>query len=428
MKTISLYIILFALCISPVLCQERETPPTGGTPRDFNLPEYSTEEFSNGMKLVMIPWGNIPKATISMVVRTGNIHEGENEVWLSDVVGDMLEEGSTSLTGNEIADRLAGMGGELNISVSPHTTTLSTSVLYEFAPEAISILADVLINPSFPESELQRLLDNRKRDLSVSLTRPRPQAMQDFYKTIYPDHSYGRIYPTSDMLDSYSMDNIKSFYENNFGAKRTTVYIAGMFNEEAVNSSVNDALYSWREGPEIFYPEANPKIARSISILDRPDAPQSTLMMGLPVADPSSPDWIPLAVTNTLLGGSFGSRITSNIREDKGYTYSPSAAVNANYRTAVWYEQADVTTSVTGPSLREITFEIDRLQNEPPSQEELNGIKNYMAGIFVLQSPKQVSDMTKKYIRQEEMTIVIVGDKKKIEEQIEEYEEASKKF
>jgi len=441
---------------------KKETPPPGGEPKDFTLPEKTVVNYDNGLQLVMIPWGAIPKATVSVIIKTGNIHEGEDQIWLSDLVGDMLEEGSTSKSANEIADEIAGMGGGLNIGVGQHTTNAGTSVLYEFTPDAIKLIADVLMNPAFPESELDRLIKDRQRQVNVSLTRPQPKARQAFMSTIYPDHPYGRIYPTEELLSTYTIDGIKEFYNNNYGAQRTTIYVAGKFNEAEVKKAVEATLAKWRKGTEPGYPVAEPHTTDSIQIIDRPGAPQSTLMFGLPVADPSDPDWIPLSVTNALLGGSFGSRITRNIREDKGYTYSPSSSVNANYKSAVWYEQADVTTDVTGPSLREITKEIYRLQDEAPSAEELEGIQNYQAGIFVLQNstpngiigqmvlmdihqldesylsnyvknlyavtPKQVQDITKKYLTPEKMTLVLVGDKKVIEKQIEEYERDKEQY
>src|SRR5690606_29017705 len=182
--------------------------------------------------------------------------------------------------------------------------------------------------------------------------------------------------------------------------------------------------------------------------------PQSTIIYGLPTIDPSNPDYLTLDITNSLLGGSFGSRITSNIREDKGYTYSPYSNLQSNYKTGVWYESADVTSQYTGASLEEIKKEIIKLQDSVPSQEELNGIKNYEAGVFVLQNsspggiigqlsfldmhglpeswlenkvdrimsitPEQVSEMTKKYIRPKEMTLIIVGDKEKVKMQVKE--------
>src|SRR5690606_7188571 len=129
-----------------------------------------------------------------------------------------------------------------------------------------------------------------------------------------------------------------------------------------------------------------PSTTNEIAVIDRPNAPQTTIMLGLPTLDPSKEDYVPLAVTNSLLGGSFGSRITSNIREDKGYTYSPRSVISTGYRVALWYEQADVTSEHTGASLQEISKEIKRLQSEPPSAEELKGIQNYEAGVFVLQN------------------------------------------
>jgi predicted Zn-dependent peptidase len=174
--------------------------------------------------------------------------------------------------------------------------------------------------------------------------------------------------------------------------------------------------------------------------------------MGLPVAGPTSSDNVPLVVTNALLGGSFGSRITSNIREQKGYTYSPTSQVSRRYHDAYWAEIADVTTVSTGPALKEIFGEIERLQKEAPGATELKGVQSYLSGLFVIQnstrqaligqlryvdlqglgddylknfvqnvnagSPEQVQQMTAKYIKPELMTIVVVGDKAKITEQL----------
>ncbi|MFY0687471.1 MAG: insulinase family protein [Cyclobacteriaceae bacterium] len=434
----------------------KELPPVGGEPKGFTLPPKQTFNLDNGLSGVMIPWGAIPKATIKMVIKTGNINEAADEVWLSDLTADLMQEGSINRDGNQIADAMAGMGGDLSIGVGPHTTTLTASVLYEYVPDAVALMGEVLTSPSFPEEELERLINDRKRQLSVSKTQPGPLAYEQFFANVYPDHSYGRYFPTAEMLDGFTIDKLKSFYDKNFGAQRTTVYIAGKFDATSAQEAVTQAFEGWKKGEPSNYPLATPQTGGKIDMIDRPDAPQSTLIVGLPVIDPSNPDYVSLDITNSLLGGSFGSRITSNIREDKGYTYSPFSTINDRYKTAVWYEKADVTTDVTGPSLREITKEIYRLQDEVPSKEELDGIKNYEAGIYVLQNstssgiinqlsylntydlpetfltekvkniyavtPEKVSEMVKQYIRPEDMTVVIVGDKAKIQEQIDQYE------
>ncbi|HZJ20716.1 MAG TPA: pitrilysin family protein [Pricia sp.] len=434
--------------------KEKEQPPKGGEPKDFTLPEKEVVQFDNGLTLVMVPYGSIPKATIRFSIKTGNIDEKENEVWLSDLMADLMEEGSTTKNAQQIAEGMAGMGGNLNIGVRPHTSSISSSVLYEFAPEAIALMADVLENPEWPEKELGRLKNDMKRDLAVRLAEPDAQASSEFFAELYPDHPYGRIYPTDEMIDSYSVADIKNFYDKNIGAQRTTVYVAGNFDAEKVRNAVEKSLSDWRKGTPSDYSVAQPATNGEVKIIDRPGAPQSTIYYGLPVVGPSNEDYMALDVTNSLLGGSFASRITSNIREDKGYTYSPYSALDANYKSGVWYEVADVTTEHTGASLKEIQKEIERLQKEPPSQEEMDGIINYESGLFVLRNstpdgiigqliflnthdldesfltnkvknmravtPEKVQEMTQKYIKPENMTLIVVGDKKKIENQIQE--------
>lgn len=446
--------LILVLSTTIINAQEKELPPVGGEPKDFKLPVKEVIKYDNGLTLVLVPYGSIPKSTIRFNIKTGNINEKENQVWLSDLMADLLEEGSTTKSAKQIADEMASMGGNLNISVGVHASSISSSVLYEFAPNAIELMADVLKNPKWPVEELDRLKDDMKRNLAVSLSRPRAQATRDFFAEIYPDHPYGRYYPTDEMIDSYSVEDIKQFYEQNFGAQRTTIYVAGNFDKDKVKAAVENTMLDWRAGMESNYPIANPVTSNTIKIIDRPNAPQSTIYYGLPVIDPSNEDYIALDITNSILGGSFASRITSNIREDKGYTYSPRSSIQDNYKSGVWYESADVTTEHTGASLSEIQKEIEKLQNEPPSKEEMEGIINYESGIYVLQNstpngiigqlifldthdldesfltdkvknmhaitPEKVQEMTKKYIRPEKMTLIVVGDKIKIENQLQE--------
>lgn len=453
MKKILFTFVAALLSLGSLSAQDKEMPPQGGTPKNFNLPDKEVITFDNGLELVLIPYGSIPKASIQFSIKTGNINENAEQVWLCDLMADLMEEGSTTMSSRQVADAMAGMGGNLNIGVGVHTSSLSTSVLYEFAPEAIKLMADVLRNPAFPEAELERLKSDMKRSLAVQLSRPRAQAQRDFLAAIYPDHPYGRVYPEDDMIDSYTVADIKDFYDAQFGAKRTTIYVAGNFDADAIKEAVETALGDWREGIEANYPIAQVASSPQVKIIDRPGAPQSTIFYGLPVPDPSDPDYLALDITNSILGGSFASRITSNIREDKGYTYSPTSIMASNYKTGLWYERADVTTEHTGASLDEIKKEITRLQEEPPSAEELEGIINYESGIFVLQnsspngiigqlifldtheldesfltnkvqnmhavSPEQVSELTRKYIRPQDMFLIVVGDKEKIEDQIE---------
>jgi len=456
------FIYILSFLVSTVLLAQKEIPPAGGTPKNFKIPQKTEINLDNGLTIVMVPYGSLPKVTVRAIVKTGNIHEGPNQIWLADLMADLMKEGTTTKSAKELSLAAANMGGEINVNVAPNQTFASGEVLSEFGPDLVNLIADVMLNPAFPESEIPRLVNDMKRNLSVQLSRPQPIAREKFNDMLFGDHPYGNFYPTEEMLDSYTIADVKQFYDDNFGAKRTTVYVAGVFDADNMRKAIENAFSTWKPGPEVSFDVPEITAKPGVDVIDRPGAPQSTIVMGLPVVDPSNPDYIPLSVTNYLLGGSFASRITSNIREDKGYTYSPRSTVDTKYGSGVWYEEADVTTDVTGPSLKEISYEINKLRNEAPTDEELDGIKNYRAGVFVLQnsspagiigqlafldlhglddsylenyvknvyavSPEQVKEMTEKYLDYEKMTIVVVGDKKVIDKQLDDYQKEIENF
>ena len=380
---------LALLLAAPLLAQQApapQQPPAGGTPHDFRLPEGRTFTLPNGMGVTMVPYGAVPKVFIGLYVRSGNLNETNGETWLADLTGDLMKEGTTSRTAEQVAADAGAMGGTVDIGVGLDETTISGSVLAESAPAFVRLLADVVRNPRLPASELPRLKADRARNLAVALQDPGQTTEARFAAMLYGAHPYGRTFPTPEQLNGYTVEQVRAFWTANFGAQRSHLYVVGRFDARGVEAAVREAFGSWAQGPAPLVNVPQPHSTRDLMLLDRPGAPQSTLAIGLSVPDPSSPDWIPLQVTNSLLGGSFASRITANIREDKGYTYSPYSAISVHYRDANWIQHADVTTNVTGPSLHEIFGEIDRLRGEAPSADELSGIQNYRAGIFVLQN------------------------------------------
>ena len=450
-KTMILAAGLALVSILPARAQ-KQTPPEGSAPKDFTLPARSTIILENGLRLTMVPYGTVPKVQIRAVVRAGNINEAANEVWLADLMGDLLKEGTTTRTAKQIARDAARLGGNVTVSVGDDQTSVTGDVLSEFAPEMAALMADVLCNPAFPDSELARVKNDKLRELAIQKTDPNAIAVEKFRAVMYPDHPYGRVFPTEAMLSGYTIAQVRDFYAANFGAERTHIFVAGKFDQKKMEDAVRKSFSGWTRGtpPATNVPKTSSK--RAIHIVDRPGAPQSTVYIGLTVIDPSNPDYRALVLTNSLLGGSFASRITSNIRENKGYTYSPGSMVSSRFRDAYWAEFASVTTGVTGPAIKEILFEINRLQESPPTAEELLGFKNYLSGTFVLQNsnpggiinqlvflnlhglpdsylgeyvkaihavtPEQVQKMAQTYLRDEEMVIVIAGDRKKIEKQL----------
>jgi predicted Zn-dependent peptidase len=462
MKRISRFALASALAVTSAATAQtaptprpKQAPPEPGAPKGFSVPRPTTITLENGLGVTLVQYGTVPKATINLGVRTGNVDEKANEVWLADLMGEMLSEGTATRSASKIAEDVARMGGELDITVGENRIDIGGDVLSEFASEMVALVADVARNPRFPESELSRLQADKARELSIVKSQPQPLAQEKFRAVLYGDHPYGRLFPTEAMLQGYTIAQVKGFYERNFGAARSRVYVVGRFDQAAVEAAIRKAFGDWKKGAAPNTTKPSPKSERAVYLIDRPGAPQSTINIGMPVIDPSNPDWDRLYLMNVLLGGSFASRITSNIREAKGYTYSPQGQLSSRYRDAYWIEIADVTTGVTGPALKEILGEVEKLQGEPPTEKELKAFQNYRAGVFVLQNssrpgiigqlefvdlhglpadylngyvgriyavtPAQVQEMAKKYIRDDAATIVIVGDKKVIEEQVKEF-------
>jgi predicted Zn-dependent peptidase len=450
-----LAIVLLAASVTTgvaIGAQVKQLPPAPGAPKDFVIPSPKRFTLSNGLPVTMVPFGQVPKVTIQLVVQAANVHEQKNQVWLADLTGNMMEEGTTALTADALAREFAAMGGQLGISVGQDTTSISTGVLADHGSKAVQLIADVAGHPRFPESELARVKANMVRDLAIRKSSPQSVAEEKFSELMYGDHPYGRVFPTEAMLSGYTLDEVRTFHRNHFTAGRARLYVAGVFDAAAMEASIRKAFDPWARGASVTPPPKPSARAGGFALIDRAGAPQSTVMLGLKVVDPSHADWVALEVADSLLGGSFASRITANIREQKGYTYSPYSALDSHPGDARWYEAADVTTNVTGPSLKEIFFEIERLRKEAPSADELQGIKNNLAGVFVVQNasrggvlgrlafvdqhglgdqylatyvkrvmavtPDDVRRVASQYLTPDKMTLVVVGDTKSVQEQV----------
>jgi zinc protease len=455
MKRLILPVTIATLALNavPALAQApREKPPVPGTPKDFTLAAVRSFALPNGLEVTMAPYGMTPKIAVRLVLRTGNIDETPETTWLSDLTRDLMLEGTTTRSAQQIAEEAARYGGAVVFNVGMNESSIGADVLSEFGPDMVWLIADIARNPRFPESELARLKANRVRQVTVAKSRQQQLANEKFLAVLYPNHPYGRLFPSEAQLQSYTIAQVRGFHAANYGASRAHVYVVGRFDAPAMEAAIRQSFSDWQPGSTPAFNAPTPKTARVIHIVDRPGAVQSTIYLGLPVVDPSHPDYVALRVTDAILGGSFGSRITSNIREQKGYTYSPFSTINPFLKNAYWAEIADVTTNVTGPSLKEIFLEIDRLQSEPPPVEELQSIQKYLAGIFVLQNssrngiinqlqftelhglgenylrdlvrkiyavtPADVQRVAREYLKDDTMTIVIAGDRRVIEEQI----------
>lgn len=430
----------------------KEAPPAPSAPRVVKLPAPERFKLQNGVEVTLVHFGAVPKVSISAIVRTGDI-DNQGKRWLPDLVADLMKEGTQLRSSADIANSAAAMGGELGVASGDDTSSVGLDILSERSVDAIRLIGEVLMQPLLPESELPRLKQDYLRGLSVQRSQAQALASVAFSELIYGAHPYANTLPTEEMIQGYGIDDIRSFYRSNFGARRTHIYVVGQFERKAIEATIREVFSSWDAGPEPTRLPASASTGAKLKLIERPNSPQSTLMLGLPVIDATHPDFMALSVMNTVLGGSLTSRITSNIRENKGWAYSPSASVGTHYRTATWAQSADVSSAHSGAAIAEILKEIATLQASPPSTAELDAAKNYRNGLFVLSTstrggllaqyafmnlqglpddwlstfvqrmyavtPQQVSDAASKYLSPEKMSLVIVGDLKTVKPQLE---------
>jgi zinc protease len=383
--TAALAALSMALAPAPLFAQADPAQPVPGPTPAFSLPDVETFRLANGMQVTMVPYGVAPKVSISLRIEAGNVNEGEN-TWLADLMGSMLTEGAGGRSGADIAGAAASMGGQLGANVGVHETNVGIDVLSEHAADAVRLVADVATRPNFPAAEFDRVKQNLARGRAVALSQPGAVAEAVLARAYYGAHPYGRLFPSEQQLAGYTLDQVRQFHAANFGARRARLYIAGRFDAAAVRAAVEQAFSGWMAGPERLSLPPRPTRGPQLLLVNRPGAPQTTMRIAFPAANAGGEGDIQARVMNALLGGSFTSRITQNIREAKGYTYSPGSGIRFRPDDALWVFQADVTTNDTGAALREVFNEVKRLQSEAPPAEEAGGMATWLGGTFILQN------------------------------------------
>ena len=427
-------------------------PPTVEALAPYRLPERHRLALDNGLRATLVDVGAVPKAHVRLALRAGGLNERAGKTGLAVLVSRFLKEGTRELDAAELAERVAGLGGRLDVHVDDDATTLEAQVLSESVPELLALLGEVVRQPAMPEDELPRLQAELLREIDIARSQPDTLAVERFQAALYGEHPYGRTLPAVADVEALTIDDVRTFAAEELGARRASIYVAGRFDLEAADVALRASFAGWAPGAEPLLLPPQPRSERAIHLADRPGAEQSTLRLGLPVAAARDADYVALVVTDALLGGAFMSRITLNLREDKGYTYSPRSALALRYRDAHWVEAADVTTEFTGASLHEIFAEIERLRGEPPPADELRGVQTYVAGSHVVRgatpsgvlnqlafldfhelgdahaeefvervyavTAEHVRRVAEQQLRAEAMTIAIAGDATVIREQI----------
>jgi len=258
-------------------------------------------------------------------------------------------------------------------------------------PKIVELMADVARNASFPPDEVELARNNALQGLMARESTPEFLAQKALAKAVYGDHPYHVVAPTKETLQAATAAQLAQEHARRFRPDRALLVIVGDFQTPAVQAAISRHFGPWAAtGAALPETPASPAAgARRLYVVPRPGSVQSQIVMGRPAATVTDPGYYPLLVANTIYAGSFGSRLVENIREDKGYTYSPGGGISAREKGGYLTVRADVRTEVTAATLAEIFYEQDRLAATLPTEEELSRAKRYQTGLYLLRNQIQ---------------------------------------
>ena len=369
------------------------TPPPPGPARPIQWPSIIESKLGNGLTVVLVPLHNVPKITAELSFLAGRGTAYKTEPGVAQLAARVANEGTATRTSIEIKQQLRSIGGALTIGVDNDATTMTASSLADFAPKLLDLLSDVARHPAYPQSEVALAKTNLAQEIEEQRSTPDFLAQEELDKALFGAHPYGFTVPDPASIKNVSRASLKTFAATYYAPNNATLVVVGDFEPAAMRAEVERAFGSWKRVP---LPPA-PKVVlpirdkRQIYVIDRPGSVQSTIIIGAPAPPRRSPDYIPLRTTNMIYGGSFYSRLTRNIREGKGYTYSPYSTANLRRAAGSFETGASVRNEVTGPTILEMLYELDRMRVEPVTAEELDSAKTYSIGGMELELEAQSS-------------------------------------
>ena len=453
-----------ALCVSAA-AQPLKPRPAVPAPKPFAAPKVEERTYGNGMRLALLPFSATPTARIELVIRSGAADESVNQPGVAPMVAQLLLEGTVSRSGESIArlvSDLGAVGGALSVSTSSHETVVGVDVLPDGAPAMVELIADLVRHPSFPAAALERVKSNTLRGIQVQRTQADWLAGSRTNSLLFPGNPLDRI-PRESEIQSITRETIVGFHRENYVPGRTRLYVGGTFDRGAVERAANQGFGDWpgRNAPPVALPQPTLRAQTTgvdrpvIHLIDRPGATQARVQVSVPVVDQGHPDQFVLNQINMLMGSMQTARIVANIRERHGYSYNIHTRLVRRPGSTQWIVAGDITNNVVGLALREILGEIARLRTEAPSREELGGFQSFMSGILIQEnstargvieslrwmdvygvkpsffgtfiqdvhrvSPDAIRQIAGRYLIPERMTVVVVGDRKALLAQLQEF-------
>ncbi len=423
------------------------------------LPKPSETKLSNGLQVMILENHKLPTFTMQMYVLSGGFADPTDSIGAAQFTASLLREGTTTRNSKQIAEQVDALGASLNAAASLTSTssTITSGGLVENFDQVMTLFSDVILHPTFPADEFNKLKSRQLQSLRVQRGQPNFLAGEMNAKVMFGTHPAGRFSLTAEQLNKLTPEVLQKFHAVHYKPNNAIFVIVGDVNPAQVTAKLEKYFAEWKSGDvtaTAIPPVPNPGSSK-VYLVDRPGSVQTNLVLSHPSIKRDDPDYYALFVLNQILGGNASARLFLNLREDKGYTYGAYSRFSAlKYRGTVT-AQTEVRSEVTGESVKELLYEFNRLRAEKVSDSDLENAKRTIVGGFALELespqsiltdyltakiygfpadywdtyPQKISAVTaddlqrvaEKYLAADKLQIIAVGDASKVADALKKY-------
>ncbi|MDB5959844.1 MAG: zinc protease [Massilia sp.] len=450
----------FAPCVQAADVKLPADMPAYGKDKPIPAPKIARKTLANGLQVWVVERNGVPRVDYVLAVRgAGYTADDKDHPGFANLMAGLLNEGTAKRDSRAIAEAAQGMGGSVGASTTVDGMLVSANAVTSRAGDMMGLLAEVARHPSFPDKEVALAKANALQSLKVQEATPGFRAERAISKAVYGDHPYGRVQPTAESITSSTDAMLRAEHARRFRPDAALLVITGRIKQADAMALAVKAFGDWKaEGAPLPATPPAPAAARPQRVLlERNGSVQSTIRLGSPGIAATTADFVPMRLASTIVGGGFSSRVNLNLREEKGYTYGASAGARVNRDGGSIIGGADVRNAVSGAALTEFFNEYKRLGAELVPDEEMAMNKRYVAGGYLISNqmqravastlatnwliglpaeflgqyvpliqkvtPEQVRTIGKKYFAPENQSIVVVGDKAQVGEQLKSFGE-----
>lgn len=387
--------VLLSLAVAPALAGERkpfpkELPPFAAD-KPLPVPKILKSTTPEGLTVWLVPRDGYPKVTVLLAVKGGTASDPKGKEGITELLSSTLKEGTATRTSRQIAEELQSVGGSLQVNPADDAIYLQADGLASGAETILSVVADVARNASFPAQEVALAKTNVLQTLQVKISEPSYVAQKVFAQTVFGKHPYHVVLPEPAVISAATPEVLKKEFSRRFRPDGALLVIAGAFDPQTITQAITKSFGGWKaSGPVLAAtpPVPGPK-GREILFVSRPGSVQSVIVIGRVGMNASDPTYFPALIANGVFGGGSAGRLMENIREDKGYSYSPGSSLSTYQQGGVLQVDVEVRNEVTAATLLELIYELDRMGATDVTDEDLKTAQRLQTGKYLLANQSQ---------------------------------------